>query len=249
VRARTEVFLASELIELFHDEPELLAIADAIAVTQPRPRRLASRQGASALAGLALAAVSAVAFIMLGGRAPSARAETRVDHLAAYNHLVRARSEASLSPATQRFINQMAANVGGRVVAIQEPISGEASVYLVDLRPTDLCVVIALTGATGSCHAALRQAGGAIEADVAIVDGKTFVLGLARDDVTGVTVAAAPQAGTATQTFKADLTHNTFLAALPFGQHGTGPLEVNVTLHDGSARTVEMPGIPTPRTP
>jgi hypothetical protein len=59
VRAR-DVVLDREVVELLADEPELLAIADAITTTQPRPRRRGSRIGALAAAVIAVGTVLVV---------------------------------------------------------------------------------------------------------------------------------------------------------------------------------------------
>jgi hypothetical protein len=246
-----EVLRAADLVEQLGDEPELLAIADAIAVTQQRRSRSAWSGKRMLVAASLAAALAAVIATLVTGRdgTESAQAATQVKTLAAFSHLLQPKREVALPTSARNFIDEMAATAGKPVAAIQEPISGEPSVYLVTLRPDDLCVVVALHGASGSCHVALRQAGGAAEAEVAIVDGRTFVLGLAADDVTGVAVTAAPRANAPQETFDAQVTHNVFLAELPFGERGTGPIELTITLQDGAARPLDLPGIPIPPSP
>ena len=199
---------------------------------------------------LAAALAAAIAVVTLtGGGSQSVEAATNVKSLSAFTHFVRQKSKAALPPATRDFINGLSTATGEPVIAIQEAIRGTPAVYLVTLKPSDLCVVAALRGASGSCHDSLRQAGGAIEAQMVIVDGQTFVLGLAADDVKTVAVAVAPRADAQPETFVAELTHNVFLASLPFGAQGTGPMHLTITLTDGSPRALDLPGIPAVRLP
>jgi hypothetical protein len=246
-----EVFQAVDLVEQLRVEPELLAIADAIAVTQRRRSRSSWPRKRMFVAASVAAALAALIASLTTGREGTepAQAATQVKTLTAFSHLLQAKKEVALPTATRNFVDQMATTEGKPVEAIQEPISGEPSVYLVTLGLDDLCVVVSLHGASGSCHVALRQAGGTVEAELAIVDGRTFILGLAADDVTGVAVAAASRANAPQEKLNARLTHNIFLAELPFGTHGTGPIELTITLKDGTTRPLGLPGIPTPPSP
>lgn len=74
---------------------------------------------------------------------------------------------------------------------------------------------------------------------IAIVDGGTYVWGLAADNVTGV------QARTAGQTSAGSVGDGVFSIEIPDGSHGTGQIDLLVSVGSSTA-TITLPGIPKP---
>lgn len=138
---------------------------------------------------------------------------TNVRSLRAFTHRLHARSASALPASVAEIVTQMDANPATG----QEPIKGSPSIYIFKRDNSELCTVLVVMHAGGSCDSVLRDAGGSLRAQEAIVDGKMFVWGLAANDVAGVTVSLAATATTPGASERpASLANNTFVVALPY---------------------------------
>lgn len=245
-----DVFGSDDLVKLFHDEPALLAVADAIAMTQAgrsSRARLSRRHVAAGLvAAAALAAVAALLVGVRGSAVSSASAATSVTTLRAFTSPAPAVSEKLLPSSVRMFLAHISARLGEPLGQVQQPVSGTPSIFLVTLGHSDLCLVMVIHGATASCHDELRQGDGSVGVDVDIVDGKLFVTGLAANDVTAITATEAGASAADTHYAKANLVSNTFYAALPYSGGGTGAITLVVERSDQPDVTVDVPGVPAP---
>jgi hypothetical protein len=181
---------------------------------------------------------------------------TGVRTLLAYTRIVRPTSTTDLPASVSELIKneETFLTVGEAPTSIQEPIIGSPaaetpSIYLVTY-PDNLCMIIALKGAAGTCYVALRQAGGSISIDDSIVGGKRFIHGLVANDIKGLTVTLAATATGPAQTVPATIQNNAFIAPLSYGGgYDLSAATITITHADGTITTITMPRVPTPRSP
>jgi hypothetical protein len=96
-----------------------------------------------------------------------------------------------------------------------------------------------LTGGRGAVGGCMQLGTELLEPRIAVVDGGTYVWGLAKPSVTSI------DARTDGQTFHGSVTNGAFAIEIPDGSHGTGPIDLAVT-SNGSTTTIGLPGVPTP---
>jgi hypothetical protein len=181
----------------------------------------------------------------------SAAGTTGVRTLAAYTRIADEVSRDALPPSVSELIsNEETFLTGGQQpTSIQEPISGnsaagEPSIYLIRYS-YNLCMIISLKGAAGSCYVVLRQAKGSIALDDSIVDGKRFIHGLVADNVKSVTVSLTPSATKPSTSVQATIENNMFLAPVPYnGGFALGSATISVTRSDDTTSSFALPQPP-----
>jgi hypothetical protein len=151
--------------------------------------------------------------------------------------IVQRRAIAALPAHVADVVQQM----GADPASAQHAVSGNASVYLFKRGDGDVCAVLTGLGASGSCDSSLGEASGSLRVEETIVDGKLYVWGLVRADVTAVRVT--PAAGTA---LTPTVANGVFVTNLNYTSGGVGPVTVTVTRADGSAGSTTIPAIPAP---
>lgn len=104
----------------------------------------------------------------------------------------------------------------------------------------EVCLVVTGTGGIGHCESYLREAGGHLSVDLEVVDGEAWVMGLADNDVTRVTVSIAGH------DYPTTLAHNAYFAPLPSQAAASHPITVTAQLSDGTTRVQHAPGLPQP---
>ena len=104
-------------------------------------------------------------------------------------------------------------------------------------RGTSTCAY--LTGGTGAVGGCMQLGDSIVAPRIAVVDGGTYVWGLAAGTVNGV------QAQLGGQTFTGSVADGIFTIEISNGSNGTGPIDLQVT--SGTSKTViSLPGIPKP---
>lgn len=182
----------------------------------------------------------------------NAAGTTGVRTLAAYTRVADEVSSDALPASVSELIgNEETFLTGGQSpTSIQEPIRGDTatgapSIYLIRYS-YNLCMIISLKGAAGSCYVVLRQARGAIAVDDSIVDGKRFIHGLVANNVKSVTVSLAPSANTPRTSVQATIENNMFLAPVPYtGGFALASATISVTRSDGTTSSIALPQPPT----
>jgi hypothetical protein len=175
---------------------------------------------------------------------------TGVRSLAAYTRDMHSVRASDLPASVKELIDgQRILNLGEPPTSVQEPIvgatsSGTPSIYLIRY-PNDLCVVIAIKGAAGSCYDALTQAGGSISIDDSIVDGKRFIHGLVANDVSAITVSLAATGNTPAASVSATIENNVYLAPITYNGLRPGAVSISVTHTNGATTTIRLPAAPT----
>ncbi|HEX6763588.1 MAG TPA: hypothetical protein VF094_12390 [Gaiellaceae bacterium] len=96
-----------------------------------------------------------------------------------------------------------------------------------------------LTGGTGAVGGCMQLGANMIAPRIGIVDGGTYVWGLAANSVDRV------QARTGGQTFAGSITGGIFTIEISNGSNGTGPIDLLVT-SGSSTTTITLPGVPKP---
>lgn len=123
-------------------------------------------------------------------------------------------------------LRKLAATSGGRPATILGARKGSAT-----------CAY--LTGGNGAVGGCMRLGNELVAPRIAIVDGGTYVWGLAASNVTGI------QARTASQTSTGYVGDGVFSIEIPDGSHGTDQIDLLVSV--GSSTTkITLPGIPKP---
>lgn len=227
-------------------------------------RRLSSR---SALVAAAVIVVGALAAVVVYERlesgssttrpaAPRAQPESRppahkhVVSLAhptrvatlAFTHRRNAVGASDLPASVTEVVTQM----GADPASAQEPFTGPPSIYLFHRGSNNLCLVIALGHAVGSCFYVLNAAAGAIsDPTIAIVDGKLFVAGLVANDARTIT-ATVTGADKKRPSRSAVIKNNVFAVSLPYNGGGVDAITVTVNRTDGTSQSFDMPGVPAP---
>jgi len=153
---------------------------------------------------------------------------------------VQKRAIAALPSRVADVVQQM----GADPASAQHAVFGETSVYLFKRGDGDVCAVLTGTAASGSCDSSLREAGGSLRAEESIVDGRLYVWGLVRTDVTSVRVAL--ESGPALTPV---ITNGVFVTDLNYTTGGVSPITITVTRADGSAGSTTIPAIPAPPEP
>ena len=167
------------------------------------------------------------------GASPDAARATALARNAAQTRL-------SVGPGLAAGVRELAQNEGLSLAALERiaETQGEhpAAVYAAG-KGTSTCAY--LTGGRGAVGGCTQLGTAPLTTRVAIVDGGTYVWGLAKPSVTSV------DARTGGQTFRGSVTNGVFVVEITDGSRGTGPIELAVT-SNGSITTIELPGIPTP---
>ena len=148
-----------------------------------------------------------------------------------------------LSPAGEELRHALgvADSSGGRALL---PASGTQHVDVYAYaKDGKVCLVVSGQGGIGHCESQLRDAGGHVSVDLGVVDGEAFVMGLAADDVSSITVSVAGH------DYPAKLANSAYFAALPSQAIASHPITVRVRLRDGSQRVQHIPGLPQPAAP
>lgn len=96
-----------------------------------------------------------------------------------------------------------------------------------------------LTGGNGAVGGCMHLGTDLVVPRTAIVDGGTYIWGLAAKDVTGV------HARIGGQTFDGSVNNGVFTIEIGDGSHGTPSIDLLVNTGT-STRTISLPGIPTP---
>jgi hypothetical protein len=127
----------------------------------------------------------------------------------------------------------------------QQPILGTPSVYLFHRGTGELCMVLAMQHAGGSCGSTLTDALGTLRANRSIVDGKMFIWGLAANDVSSVAVSLGSTTTTpAVARRVATLANNVFLVSLPYNGGSIGDVTVTASRSDGADTSTSFGTIP-----
>lgn len=166
----------------------------------------------------------------------STAAAPRVAHLTARSAHSRFVAGSPLSPGVQ----ELARNEGLPLAALHElaATSGDhpATIFGAGKGNATCAYLSGGNGAVGGCT---RLGTDLVAPRLAIVDGGTYVWGLAASEVTKV------QARTAGQTFNGSVSGGVFSIEIPDGSHGTGPIDLLVNTRS-STTTISLPGIPKP---
>lgn len=96
-----------------------------------------------------------------------------------------------------------------------------------------------LTGGTGAVGGCMHLGTDLVVPRTAIVDGGTYIWGIAAEDVTGV------QARVGGQAFHGSVNNGVFSVEIGDGSHGTPSIDLLVNTGT-STTTISLPGIPTP---
>jgi hypothetical protein len=114
--------------------------------------------------------------------------------------------------------------------------AGQASV-VAGQQGNSTCIY--LTGGTHAVGGCAQLSGKALAPRIGIVDGGTYAWGLADSRVSGVTVSVNGRS------YPAVVRNGVFIAAIPDGSHGSGPIEITADFNN-STQTFSFPGIPVP---
>lgn len=180
-----------------------------------------------------------------GGTAVKAHAPspTKATQLVAFRYRLNGVSSADL-PAS---VAELVTNMGADAASAQEPILGPPAVYLFRRGSNNLCVVIALTHASGSCFSVLAAAGGSISSPgLSIVDGQEFITGLAANNVTTISATVKNTPQTPGTTAAVTIKNNVFLASIPYNGGAVAAVTLNVSRTNESPLTLTIPGVPAP---
>jgi hypothetical protein len=150
---------------------------------------------------------------------------------------------AALPASVQEVANALGAN--GEATEQPTDIPG-ASVYLIPKGTNQLCFVIDVVDASGSCDSTLRDAGGSLDGGLAIVDGKCFVWGLVADGVESASVSLSGSSTTPATQVAAPIIGNTFLAQVPYNGGGVGGVTFKITRNDGTTGLATLSAVPIP---
>ena len=168
---------------------------------------------------------------------------TRVATLVAFTHRQNAVAASDLPASVTEVVTQM----GADPASAQEPFPGPPSIYLFHRGSNNLCLVVALGHAVGSCFYVLTAAAGAIsDPSISIVDGKLFFTGLVANNARTITATVAGTDKTPGTSRPAAIKNNVFAVSLPYNGGGVGAVTVKVTQTDGISRSFTMPGVPAP---
>jgi len=189
------------------------------------------------VAFLAAAIAGTTAYVALQAHAStSAASAPRVAHSGSAHGESRFRTGSSLSPGVQ----ELARNDGLAMAALHElaGVSGARPAEIFGAAKGDATCAY-LTGGSGAVGGCMRLGTELVMPRLAIVDGGTYVWGLAADQVTGVQVRSAGQ------TFNGSVGAGAFSIEIPDGSHGTSPIDLIVAT-GSSATTIPLPGVPKP---
>ncbi len=176
-------------------------------------------------------------------RSPGKSAETTIQHHPRARHDVGARTHPTRVATLVAFtspnktvaasdlpasVSEVVAGLGADPASAQLPFKGPPAVYLFRRGTNNLCIVEALSHASGSCFYVLTAAGGTISnPSLTIVDGKEFVDGLAANDVEQITASNAPTDLTPSTTNTAVVENNIFVISLPYNGGSVGTVTVD----------------------
>jgi hypothetical protein len=227
--------------------PLALAVASLIAVSAiATVTALALNRGASRSAPTEYPthnSAAAAPSVVKGG--PTVRRHTaiRVGSLVAFTY----RQNAVSSPGLPASVAEVVANLDADISTAQEPFTGRPSVYLFRRASSDLCLVIVVTHASGSCYHTLAAADGTItNPSLSIVDERMFITGLAANDVQSIRATLETTPTTPATTRPASIENNVFLADLPYDGGAVGTVTLTVVATSGSESSFTLPGVPAP---
>jgi P pilus assembly chaperone PapD len=186
---------------------------------------------------LAAAAVTAAG----AGASVATGHTTKVRTLHAFSHRLHSVRTADL-PAS---VAEVVAEMGADASTAQRPISSSPAVYVVH-RGSQLCTIISVVHAGGSCDSVLRDAGGEARFGLSIVDGKMFGGGLVANDVRSLRVALSATPSSSAAAAAATIANNLFVVSLPYHGGIVPSATVTVTRADGSSVSFQVTGVPGP---
>jgi hypothetical protein len=144
-------------------------------------------------------------------------------------------------------VTEVVTGMGADPTTEQEPFPGPPSIYLFHRGSNNLCLVVALGHASGSCFYVLTAATGAIsDPSISIVEGKLFVTGLAANNARTITTTLAGTNQTPGTTRPAVIKNNVFVASLPYNGGALGAITVTVNQTNGTSQSFTIPGGPSP---
>lgn len=195
-------------------------------------------------AAVGIVAIAMTAGVTLATAGHESSSATSVKTLHAFKSRSHLRYSVTLPASVSEVVANMTGHFQANATGLRQLTTGSPSVFVFRIGSGQLCVVVALTGAGGFCNSALGEAGGALATNVAIVDGKMFVIGLAANNVSSI---SASFRGNATALpVKTQVVDNAFVASLPYQGGGVGSISVNATRTDGSTGAVTIPATPAP---
>jgi hypothetical protein len=185
-------------------------------------------------AACAFAALSAYGALQAHASAAPSHA-ARTTHLA----LMTPRSLAGSSPPSPG-VQELARNEGLDLSSLEQVAVARGqrpAMVFAASRGTSTCAY--LSGGTGAVGGCMHLGDSIVAPRIAIVDGGTYVWGLAAGTVDRV------QAQLGGQTFTGSVADGIFTIEISNGSNGTGPIDLLVT-SGSSTTTISLPGIPTP---
>jgi hypothetical protein len=190
-----------------------------------------------------ICACLAAAAVTAAGAAASAATghATKVSTLHAFSHRLHAVRSADLPTSVAEVVAEMSADAS----TAQRPIFSSPAVYVVH-RGGQLCTIIAVVHAGGSCDSVLRDAAGEARFGLSIVDGKMFGVGLVANDVRSLRVSLSATASSSASVAAATIANNLFVVSLPYHGGSVPSATVTVARTDGSTLSFQVPGVPGP---
>ncbi len=187
------------------------------------------------IAACAVAALSAYGALQAHASAAPSRA-AGATHPASKTASGRVGANPALSPGVQ----ELARNKGLGLSTLKQVAIARGqhpAVVFAASRGTSTCAY--LTGGTGAVGGCMQLGDSIVAPRIAIVDGGTYIWGLAASTVDRI------QAQLSGQTFTGSLADGIFTVEISDGSNGTGPIDLLVTAGT-STTTITLPGIPKP---
>jgi hypothetical protein len=186
-------------------------------------------------AACAVAALSAYGALQAHASAAPSRA-AELTHSTSKTQRGRLAASSALSPG----VRELARNEGLDLSLLKQVAVARGqrpAMVFAASKGTSTCAY--LTGGTGAVGGCMKLDDNLVAPRIAIVDGGTYVWGLAASAVSRI------QARTEGQTFTGSVAGGIFTVEISDGSNGTGPIDLQVT--SGSATTsISLPGIPKP---